>query len=190
MKSTLVTLILAAGSICLAADDKTKKAAAPNMAPPKPAAEMKALSDLVGTWNTDEKFEASQFMPAGTATGVNTTRLGPGGHSLLMEIRSKGTLGAFAGHGIISWDPNEKAYKFAWADSMTPGIMLETGHKEGDSLVFKGEVTMMGKKYPVKDVISDATPTSYTLTSYMNDGSGEKKMMTIKATKQAAPGKK
>ena len=50
---------------------------------------------------------------------------------------------------------------------------------------------MMGKKMAVKDVISDRAPTSYTLTSYMNDGSGEKKVMTIKYTKQeAAPAKK
>jgi len=48
----------------------------------------------------------------------------------------------------------------------------------------------MGKKMSVKDVISDRTPTSYTLTSYMNDGSGEKLTMTIKFTKQEAPAKK
>ena len=150
MKIAPVTLILAAGLICLAADDKAAKkttAAPAGMPMAKPAPEMKDLRDLVGTWNTDEKFEASQFMPAGTATGVNIVRLGPGGFSVLMEVRSKGTLGPFSGHGVMSWDPNEKAYKFAWTDSMTPGIMIETGRKEGDTLVFKGEVSMMGKKY-------------------------------------------
>src|SRR5215467_4672000 len=66
------------------------------------------------------------------------------------------------------------------------GVVLDTGHKEGDNLVWKGEVTMMGKRYSVKDVLCDRTPTSYTLTSYSNDGSGEKKVMTIKAKKQGA----
>jgi hypothetical protein len=73
---------------------------------------------------------------------------------------------------------------------MTPGLMLETGHKEGDTLVWKGEAMVMGKKLSIKDVVSDRTPTSYTLTSYMNDGSGEKKVMTIKFTKQEGTAKK
>jgi len=44
----------------------------------------------------------------------------------------------------------------------------------------------MGKKVAVKDVIADRTPTSYTLTSYMNDGTGEKKAMSIRFAKQEA----
>jgi hypothetical protein len=189
-----VTTILCAGLICFttAAADKEKKAAsAPaGMEMPKPGPEMKELRSLIGTWTTAETYEASPFMPGGKGTGTNTTRLGPGGFSLIMEIRSKGPMGSFTGHGVIAWDPNEKAYKMAWVDAMTPGLVVETGHKEGDNIVYKGEVMMMGKKIATRDVISDQTPTSYTLTSYMNDGSGEKKMMTIKATKQEAPAKK
>ena len=131
------------------------------------------------------------MMPSGgSASGVNTVRLGPGGFSVLMEQRSKSSMGPFAGHGVMTWDPNDKCYKFYWTDSMGPGVVVETGHKEGDSLVFKGETLMMGKKIGIKDVISDRMPTSYTYTSYMNDGSGEKKVMTVKATKQEAPAKK
>ena len=70
---------------------------------------------------------------------------------------------------------------------MMPGVTIETGNKEGDRLVLTGQVMMMGKKMGVKDVISDRTPTSYTLTSYMNDGSGEKKAMTIHFTKRESP---
>jgi hypothetical protein len=190
-----VTTILCAGLICFtaAAADKEKKAAAApaGMAMPKPGPEMKELRSFIGTWTSEETYEVSPFMPSGgTGTGTNTTRLGPGGFSILMEIRSKSAMGPFTGHGVISWDPNEKAYKMAWVDSMTPGMVVETGHKEGDNIVYTGEVTMMGKKFATKDVISDRTPNSYTLTSYMNDGSGEKKIMTIKSTKQEAPAKK
>ena len=151
---------------------------------PKPAAEMKDLRDLVGSWTTEENYEKSPFMPEGGAgTGTNTVRLGPGGFSVLMEQRSKSAMGSFSGHGVLTWDPNEKAYKTVWADSMTPGVVTESGHKEGDTIVYTGDAMMMGKKVAIKDVISDRTPTSYTLTSYMNDGSGEKKMGTIKFTK-------
>jgi Protein of unknown function (DUF1579) len=198
MNMTKSIFVLAAGLLCCAAfaqDAPKKKAggapAAGGMQMPKPGQEMKDIRDLVGTWATEEKYEQSPFMPSGgTGTGSNTTRLGPGGFSLLMDQRSKNAMGSFNGHGIIVWDANAKAYKMVWVDSMTPGVVTETGHKEGDNLVFTGETMMMGKKYAIKDVISDRTPTSYTLTSYMNDGSGEKLSMTAKATKQEAPAAK
>src|SRR5262249_28279954 len=150
--------------------------------------EMKDLTDFVGAWTTDETAEQTPFMPAGTATGTNRVRRGPGGFSVLMDQSSKMSNGmSFTGHGVLSWDPNEKAYKMVWTDSITPGFIMSTGHKEGDTLVFTAESMMMGKKMTMKDVVSDRTPASYTLTSYYNDGSGEKKAMTIKFTKQEPP---
>ena len=96
-------------------------------------------------------------------------------------------MGSFSGHGVLSWDSDERVYKTSWVDSMTPGIMTSVGKKEGENIVYTGQATMNGKKITTKDVISDRTPTSYTLTSYMNDGSGEKKTMTMKFTKQETP---
>ena len=193
MKKTIRLTVLAAGFLALvaSAQDKpaaTKKSTAPaGPAMPKPAAEMKELRALIGTWTTDEKYDPSPMMPSGgTGSGTITVRLGPGGFSVQMEVRSKSAMGAFSGHGVMSWDPNAKVYKFAWVDSMTPGLVLETGHKEGEKLVFTGETFMEGKKMAIKDVMSDFTPTSYTLMSFMNDGTGEKQVMTIKATKQEA----
>jgi len=127
------------------------------MSMPKPAPEMKELRDMIGVWATDEKFEQTPFMPAGTATGTNTVRLGPGGFSILMEQRSKSTMGPFTGHGVFTWDANGNVYKSTWVDSMTPGMVVETGRKEGANLVFTGEATMMGKKMTIKDVMSDRT---------------------------------
>jgi uncharacterized protein (DUF2147 family) len=193
MKTTVIlTTILVGGVLCVAASaqDTKKKAAAPPagaMAMAKPAPEMKALRALIGTWTTDEAYEASPMGPAGTGSGTNTVRLGPGGFSVLVEQRSKGSMGAFAGHGVYSWDPEQKAYKAAWVDSMTPGLTTQAGHMEGENLVFTGEATVAGKKISMRDVWSDFTPTSHLLTSYNNDGSGEKKMMTIKFIKQEPP---
>ena len=115
MTKKLMT-ILAAGLLCFVASAQDKPAAkkkpgASGMAEmpmPKPAPEMKELTALVGTWTSDEKFEASSFGPGGTGTGTNTVRLGPGGFSVIMEQRSKGSMGSFIGHGVFTWDPNEK----------------------------------------------------------------------------------
>jgi hypothetical protein len=197
MKSAGWITILAVGVLCFTASAqeksaaKKKSSAASSTPMPKPAPEMKELRDLIGTWATEDTFEPGPMMPSGgTATGTNTVRLGPGGFSVLMDQVSKSAMGPFRGHGVMAWDPNEKVYKFAWADSMTPGIVTETGRKDGDRIVWTGEAMMMGKKVSIRDVVSDRTPTSYTLTSYMNDGSGEKKTMTIKFTKQETPAKK
>ncbi len=191
---TLITLFTAAllcssaGAQDTSAPKKGKSAAptASGPAMPKPASEMKDLRALVGIWNTELTFEQTPMMPAGTSTGTNTVRLGPGGFTVLLEERSKGSLGTSSGHGVLTWDPKENAYKTYWSDSMTPGVTISTGHKEGENIVYTSEVMMGGKKMSIRDVVSDRTPTSYTLTEFMNDGSGEKKSMTIKFTKQEA----
>jgi hypothetical protein len=191
---TLITLFTAA-LLCSSAVAQEKSEAnkkkstastASGPAMPKPASEMKDLRALVGTWNIEVTFEQTPMMPGGTATGTNTVRLGPGGFTVLMENRSKGSWGALSGHGVLTWDPNEKAYKTYWSDSMTPGVTISTGHQEGENIVYTGEVMMGGKKMSIRDVVSDRTPTSYTMTEFMNDGSGEKQSMTIKCTKQEA----
>lgn len=199
MKRFLALIGVGALSVMVFAQDQTatkKKSGSTGsggMAMPKPGPEMKDLRDLVGTWTSDEKYEASPMMPSGgTGGGTTTIRSGPGGFSIVMEVRSKNAMGSFAGHGVITWDQTAKAYKYSWVDSMTPGMVLETGHKQGENIVFTGDTMFMGKKIGIKDVISDRAPTSFNLTSFMNDGSGEKQVMSIKFTKQesSAAGKK
>jgi|ERR1035438_4161372 hypothetical protein len=191
-------ILLAAGLFGLVASAQDKPAgkkkatgSAAAGAAPRPAPEMKELRELIGTWSIDEAFEPSPMAPnSGTGTGTVTARLGPGGFTVLLDLQDKTTMGASRGHGMFTWDPTEKVYAFVYVDSVTPGFQILTGHKEGDSLVFTAEPMLMGKKVTVKDVIGDRTPTSYTFTSYMNDGSGEKKAFTIKFTKQESPAPK
>src|SRR3954464_2852035 len=135
--------ILAAALLCVTASAQDKKAdtkkAPAGMQMPKPAPEMKTLRSRIGTWTSEETMEPTPFTRnGGTATGTNTIRNGPGGFSVVMDHRSKGTMGPFSGHAILTWDPNEKAYKTLWVDSMTQGPTIETGHQEGDNLVYTG----------------------------------------------------
>jgi hypothetical protein len=201
MKRRIAMLIVTAAVACFTATAQEKKAetkkksvaASADAGMPKPGPEMKELRGFLGTWTSEETYEKSPTMPeGGTGTGTNTMRQGPGGFSMLMDQRSKIGPVSYWGHGVLTYDSNEKAYKMFWVDNMTPGGVVSTGHKEGDNFVYTGEMMMGGKKVKGKDVISDRTPTSYTLTSYIDDGSGEKKTMTGKFTKQetAAPAKK
>ena len=175
-----------------AAKKKTESAAAGAL--PRPAPEMKELRELIGTWSYEAAWEPSPAVSnSGTSTGTYTARLGPGGFTVITDAQDKTTTPPnrlSRGHGMYTWDPTEKAYGLVWVDSDTPGFQIVTGHKEGDNLVFTAQPVLMGKKVEVKDVISDRTPTSYTFTIYMNDGSGEKKTATIKFTKQESPAPK
>ena len=194
MKKLLVIATICALS-AVAADDKAKttekkKPAGGAMMAPKPAPEARELRELVGTWKTQDTVEKAEGMmvPGGEGASTETITLGPGGYSVVMHVRStSGPMANFRGVGVLAWNPEESEYKFAWVESMMPGLAVATGHKEGNDIVMNGEVKMGGKAFKTKDVISDRTATTFTLTSYVDDGSGEKKVMTMKATKEEKP---
>jgi hypothetical protein len=144
---------------------------------PKPAAELKPLTDMIGTWDVEESHEPSPWMPqASKGKGVATVTKGPGGLSVITEYKSTaGPLPSFHGHGISTWDANEKVYKTVWTDVMTPGIVVSTGRKEGEQLIYNSQVQMGPQKLAVREVVSDITPTSFTSTTYIVD----KKVMTL-----------
>ena len=191
--------LLVIGTICalaaVAADDKAKTAekkkpaGAAAMTPPKPAPEQRELREFVGVWKSTDSYEKVEgMMPGGEGTSIITINQGPGGYSITVNVKAtSGPMPNFRGTGFMAWSPEDKEYKEAWIDNMTPGIALETGHKEGNDIVMKGEMKMAGKTYKNRDVFSDRTPTSFTLTTYMDDGSGEKKVMSLKATKEEKP---
>lgn len=190
MKKTLVIAVMCALAAA-GADEKAKtaeKKKPAGMMAPKPAPEQRELRDMLGTWKTTDTYEKSEMMPAGEGSSIITVTQGPGAFSILINVRATGgPMPSFRGMGVMAWSPEDKEYKESWVDNMTPGLALETGHKEGSDLVMRGEVKMGGKTYKVRDVFSDRTPASFTLTSYGDDGSGEKKIMTVKAVKEEKP---
>ncbi len=187
------TLVLISSFLCLpvyAQDQHISNAERPNRSAVAPAPavalspEIEELRRLVGTWSTHEVLEPSAQLPVG-ATYVGTVRIspGPGGSSIVLDHHSEGALGSYAAQGMIGWNPAEKVYRLAWADSTAPGITFESGSKDGAALVFRGEGTLMGRKIAIREVIDEITPDSFTLTIYGDAGAGEKKRMTIRYTR-------
>jgi hypothetical protein len=188
MKRVSVVLAIVACAVFLLAQEKTEKAPktghhqgakeAEGAGMPKPSPEMERLNKwLVGTWQTEEKFAPAPEwgMPNGGAgKGTNVVKLGPGGLSLINDYKSRNVMGQFAGHGIIYWDPQEKAYKSLWIDSMSGRVETTTGKWEGNDLVFLGEAEWQGKKFQTLGKMINITPRSYTFT-LANSASGEMK---------------
>jgi uncharacterized protein DUF1579 len=157
---------------------------------PKPAPEMEKLSKLlVGNWTTEEKFEASDFMTAGTGKGSESTRLGPGGLSLVSDYQSKNVMGEVHGHGMIWWDPKEQVFRNLWCDNIAPsGCELSgPGKWEGDNLVFHDETEMLGRKIVMKVTLTDLKPDSHTFTVDVAGDNGEmQRSMIFRYTRKPA----
>ena len=199
MKRISLVFALLACAMFLLAQEKTEKASKPDHAHhqaanpaapqmPKPSAEMQKLSKLlVGTWRTSEKMEPMPEMGlpnGGSGTGTEVVKAGPGGFSVVVDYKSHGPMGPFAGHGVTFWDAKEQAYKSFWTDSMGGQGEFTTGKWEGNDLVFTGESEMQGKKYKTQQKFTEITPTSFTFKlASAEEGQPMKEGMTIKYKK-------
>lgn len=121
--------------------------------PTLPLPEMQRLSKLyAGTWNYTETYPKSEMAPnGGVNTGVYRSELGPGGNSIINHFDSKGPVGNFEGVIVMTWDPNEKAYKaFVLGDSF-PSAVMQRGHWENGALVYRYEFDAGGTKYALRN---------------------------------------
>jgi len=138
-----------------------KTAEKPAIAPAaKPgAAEMERLKFYLGEWDYTETYPKSAFYPTGGKnTGVYTSKLGPGGNSMVENFHSQGPVGDFEGLIVMTWDPKEKAYKAYVFGNDFPGALVETGQFEGDALVFRSEFPAEGATLKIRNVTRLAAP--------------------------------
>ena len=147
VKLGIITLAMAISlGVPLWAGWQEKTAEKPAAPPAKPGvAEMERLKFYLGEWDYTETYPKSAFIPnGGVNTGVYTSKLGPGGLSLINTFHSQGPVGDFEGLLIMTWDAKEKAYKAYAFGNDFPGAVVETGQFEGDALVYRAEFTTEG----------------------------------------------
>jgi hypothetical protein len=117
------------------------------------AAEMERLKFYLGEWDYTETYPKSGFSPnGGKNTGVYTSKLGPGGQSLVNSFHSQGPVGDFEGLIVMTWDAREKAYKAYVFGNGIPGAVVETGQFEGDALVYRFEFPVEGGSVKLRNV--------------------------------------
>ena len=123
------------------------------------AAEMERLKFYLGEWDYTETYPKSPFSPnGGKNTGVYTSKLGPGGNSLINTFHSQGPVGDFEGLLIMTWDAKEKAYKAYVFGNGFPGAVVETGQFEGDSLVYRYEFEAPGATFKLRNTTRLVAP--------------------------------
>jgi hypothetical protein len=125
----------------------------------KSAPEMERLKFYLGEWDYIETYTKSAFYPdGGKNTGVYTSKLGPGGNSLINGFHSKGPIGDFEALLVITWDPKEQAYKEYLFGNDIPGAVIQTGQFEGDALVFRTEFSAGGATVKLRNVTRLVSP--------------------------------
>jgi Protein of unknown function (DUF1579) len=136
-----------------ALQEKTSEQTAIAPAAKPGAGEMERLKFYLGEWDYTETYPKSAFSPnGGKNTGVYTSKLGPGGNSLINTFHSQGPVGDFEGLLVMTWDAREKAYKAYVFGNDFPGALVETGAFEGDALVFSSELPAGGAMVKLRNV--------------------------------------
>jgi hypothetical protein len=146
------TVLLAFGFAGLTIQRLQAKSA-PSRPQSSDAPEMERLIKLYrGTWEFTEAYSKSPAFPNGAEnTGIYTSELGPGGMSIVNRFHSKGPAGEFEGLLVMTWDAREKAYKAYVFGNDFPGALVETGQFEGDTLVFRANLSMGEKSIPIRN---------------------------------------
>jgi hypothetical protein len=130
-----------------------EKPAAPAPQAKPGAGEMERLKFYLGEWDYTETYPKSAFSPnGGKNTGVYTSKLGPGGNSLINTFHSQGPVGDFEGLLVMTWDAKEKAYKAYVFGNGFPGAVVQTGQFEGDALVYRYEFSAGGATMKLRNV--------------------------------------
>ena len=139
---------------------------------------------LVGDWNTVEIVQHGKPVPDGAGRrGTTHVMLTGGGTVLVSEGHSVGTVGGNLRWFItIWWDPDAKSYRFLTCFK-TPGEarceLRGTAHWEGDTFVNDYERVVNGKHTKMRDVWTDITPNSQTLTAEYDTDNGVMKPYVV-----------
>lgn len=162
---------LAAAALALALAAPGARAADPGAQAPPP--EMQRLSSrYLGIWKYVERYGNNV-----ENTGIYTSALGPGGNSIVNHFHSQGPAGEFEGMIVMTWDPQEKAYKEYVLSDAVPGALVETGRWEGDSLTFRTTLTMGTAKVALRNTTRFPSDSTITGDQYSSAGGAPEALM-------------
>lgn len=150
----LTFIAISVGGLGIVRQNSETKSTQPPEAKAKPgAAEMKRLGFYIGQWTYTEIYPKG-----GVNHGVYTSKLGPGGNSMLNTFHSQGPVGDFEGMLVYTWDLSEGKYKAYLFSGDFPGALMETGDFEGEKLVFHGDLPTSGMNLKLRNVTWLASP--------------------------------
>jgi hypothetical protein len=155
------------------------------MAPPKPAPELKKLDYFSGAWSSSGDMKPGPMGPGGKFSESGSGDWMDGGYFLVIHSDFKGgEMGNAKGVAYMGYDPQEKVYTYDAFSSMGENIHSK-GTLDGDTWNWASDMKMGPKTFKSRYTMKILSPTSYTFKAEMSeDGTKWDTMMEGKATKQ------
>ncbi|MBM3878425.1 MAG: DUF1579 domain-containing protein [Verrucomicrobia bacterium] len=124
-----------------------------------------AFQQSAGDWTAVEKH--TMGAQAFEGKGKATLRAILDGRYLVQEYSSESPMGKFEGFGVTAYDTMEKQYVMAWMDSMSTGIFMSYGKKQGNAITYNGEQKMPdGSTMLHRMVLEESGPDRMILTMF------------------------
>ena len=127
------------------------------LVPPKPPAEVKLDPELQklgftpGLWAISEAYPPGAAGPKGAeGLGEAWVRIGPGGHFLIVESKTRGPFGEVASSAIYSWDAEAKRFRGQFLSSLAPLVEQHEGQFAEGKATFEGKAGTVASPVWVK----------------------------------------
>jgi hypothetical protein len=154
-------------------------------APPTPGPEHKELQFFIGRWTSEGDMKPGPLGPGGKATGRDSCEPFPGGFQVVCRGEGKGPMGFMRSMGVMTYNPNEKAYTYYGIDSMG-GAELATGKKDGNTWTYTAKSNFGGQSFQSRYTIVVTSPKTYDFRWESSpDGSKWSTLFEGKATRTA-----
>ncbi len=155
------------------------------MAPPKPAPELKKLDYFAGSWTSSGDAKPGPMGPGGKFTESGKGEWMEGGFFLVIHSDfNGGDMGTAKGVAYMGYDPQEKVYTYDAFSSMGENIHSR-GTLDGDTWNWTSDMKMGPKTLKTRYTMKILSPAAYTFKAEMSeDGTKWDTMMEGKAAKQ------
>jgi hypothetical protein len=150
---------------------------------PGPSPEHKKLAAFVGTWEDEAEMKPGPFGPGGKMSLTETCEWFTGGFSIVCHTDTTGFMGDLKTLSVLSYDPEEKVYRFYELNSMGRNSTAK-GIVDGDTWTFNGESKMGNKLIKSQFTIEMPSSDSAVMRSEMSvDGGPMTLFMELKGTR-------
>ena len=151
---------------------------------PQPSFEHKKLGVFVGTWEDKAEMKPSPFGPGGKMSLTETCEWFTGGFSIVCHAETTGFIGDLKTLSVLSYDPEEKVYRFYEFNSMGRTTTAK-GIVDGDTWTFDGESKMGNKLIKSRFTIKILSPDSAVMRSEVSvEGGPMNLFMELKGTRE------
>jgi hypothetical protein len=135
----------------------------PEMPANYPSPEIRMLTSfMTGNWTIEETFDHSESLPnGGEMKGNENIHPGPGGLSLVSDVRTTGALGNFTALRYMLWDPKAQKVAGYWQDSSAPVLLQFTGTWANNILTINWNEESNGKKTEYREIFTGFSPEGF-----------------------------